>query len=62
MKDQTLTFAAICQVAAYVQSVSRQGSIDEQAFSVLLNSLIEMTPANTLAVYGGDISNLKPGL
>jgi high frequency lysogenization protein len=62
MKDQTLTFAAICQVAAYVQNVSRQGSIDEQAFSVLLNSLIEMTPANTLAVYGGDIANLKPGL
>ncbi len=62
MKDQTLTFAAICQIAAYVQTVSRQGSIDEQAFSVLLNSLIEMSPANTLAVYGGDIANLKPGL
>ncbi len=62
MKDQTLTFAAICQIAAYVQTVSRQGSIDEQAFSVLLNSLIEMSPANTLAVYGGDIANLKAGL
>lgn len=62
MKEQTLTFAAICQVAAHVQHVSRHGKIDEDDLSLLLNSLIEMSPENTLAVYGGDIANLKPGL
>lgn len=62
MKDQTLTFAAICQVASLVQKVSRHGVIDDDEFLILLNSLIEMSPENTLAVYGGDIANLKPGL
>ncbi len=62
MKDQTLTFAAICQVASHVQNISRLGTIDEEQFSLLLHSLIEMTPENTLAVYGGDITNLKLGL
>jgi high frequency lysogenization protein len=62
MKDQTLTFAAICQVAFHVQQVSQSGRIDDEELSILLNSLIEMSPDNTLAVYGGDVSNLKHGL
>jgi high frequency lysogenization protein len=62
MKDQTLTFAAICQVAFHVQQVSRSGNINEDDLSVLLNSIVEMSPDNTLAVYGGDIANLKQGL
>ncbi|MCP4985524.1 MAG: high frequency lysogenization protein HflD [Colwellia sp.] len=62
MKDQTLTFAAICQVAFHVQKVSRSGSINDEDLSLLLNSIIEMSPDNTLAVYGGDIGNLKHGL
>ena len=62
MKDQTLTFAAICLAANQVQKVSHQGSIDESDLSLLLNSLIQMSPENTLAVYGGEVSNLKQGL
>ena len=62
MKEQTLTFAAICQVAFQVQQVSHNGRINDEDLSILLNSLIEMSPDNTLAVYGGDVANLKHGL
>ncbi|MEI6893231.1 MAG: high frequency lysogenization protein HflD [Colwellia sp.] len=62
MKDQTLTFSAICQVAFQVQQVSHQGNIDDDDLAILLNSLMQMSPENTLAVYGGNIANLKQGL
>jgi len=62
MKDQIITFAAICQIAYQVQQVSRTGQIADEEFSILLQSIIETSPDNTLAVYGGDIGNLKKGL
>ena len=62
MKDQTITFAAICQVAYQVQQVSRSGHITDEEFSVLLQSIIETSPDNTLAVYGGKLGNIKKGL
>ena len=62
MKDQTITFAVICQVAYHVQQVSRTGHITDEEFSVLLQSIIETSPENTLAVYGGKLSNIKKGL
>jgi high frequency lysogenization protein len=62
MKDQTITFAAICQVADQVQQVSRTGQVTDEDFSVLLQSIIETSPVNTLAVYGGKIDNIKKGL
>lgn len=62
MKDQTITLAAICQTAFLVQQVSRTGKIDESALTVLLQSITVTSPSNTLAVYGDDLTNLKPGL
>lgn len=62
MKDQTITFAAICQVAYQVQQVSRNGHINDDEFSVLLQSIVETSPINTLAVYGGKLDNIKHGL
>jgi high frequency lysogenization protein len=62
MKEQTLSFAAICLAAHQVQQVSRGQSINEDSFSLLLNSLIELSPSNTLAVYGGKLCNLKEAL
>jgi len=61
-KDQTLTLAAICQVASSVQKISRQGSSNETELSTLLNSIINTSPQNTLEVYGNDVTNLKKGL
>lgn len=62
MKDQTLTLAAICQAAYLVQQVSRTGQIDENELTVLLNSITITSPENPLAVYGGELINLKQGL
>ena len=62
MKDQTITLAAICQAANLVQQVSRTGRIDENELAILLKSITQTSPENTLAVYGGDIINLKQGL
>ncbi len=62
MKDQTITFAAMCQVANQVQNVSRKGQINDEEFSILLNSIMQTSPENTLAVYGGDLANIKQGL
>lgn len=60
--EQTLTLAAICQVAYWVQKVSRQGTVDEQDFALLLNSIMVTSPENTLEVYGGDLTKMKIGL
>ncbi len=62
IQDQTLTFAAICQVAQLVQQCSRTGNIEQQQLSVLLNSVLNTSPENTLAVYGGNNENLALGL
>ena len=62
MNDQTITFAAICQVAYQVQQVSKTGHITDEDLSILLKSIIEISPENTLAVYGDDLNNIKKGL
>lgn len=62
MKDQTITFAAICQVANLVQQVSRDGQIQDEELEVLLHSIVTTSPENTLAVYGGELINVKQGL
>ncbi len=62
MKEQTLTLAAICQVAYWVQKLSRTGQIDEAELTILLNSIMNTSPSSTLDVYGNDLANLKVGL
>lgn len=62
IKEQTITFSAICQVAHLVQLCSRSGNVDTDEFTVLLQSILNISPKNTLAVYGGDVKNLAHGL
>jgi high frequency lysogenization protein len=62
MKEQTLCFAAICQIARFVQQVSRQGQLDDDQLANMLNSVVITSPENTLAVYGGNVAHLKTGL
>lgn len=62
MKEQTLCFAAICQIARFVQQVSREGQLDDDQLKNMLNSVIITSPENTLAVYGGDVAQLQTGL
>ena len=62
MNDQTITLAAIFQAAHLVQQVSRTGQLEESELEILVNSIIMTSPENTLAVYGGDLNNVKKGL
>lgn len=61
-EEQTITLAAVCQVASLVQKLSRQGQTSEEDFIMLLKSIMMTSPENTLAVYGGEVSHLKLGL
>jgi len=62
INEQTLTLAAVCQVAYWVQKISRSGKVDENELALLLNSVMNTSPGNTMEVYGGEISHLKTGL
>jgi high frequency lysogenization protein len=62
MKDQTITLAAIFQAAHFVQQVSRTGKVDENELTILVNSITITSPENTIAVYGGELINVKLGL
>ncbi len=60
--DQTITLAAVCQVANLVQKLARKGQSSDEEFITLLQSIMVTSPDNTLEVYGDDIANLKVGL
>lgn len=60
--DITLALAGICQSAHLVQQLAHQGHCDSDALHVSLNSVIDLNPDSTLAVFGGNVANLKPGL
>ena len=62
LREQTLTFAVVCQVANLVQTLSRTGKIDEDELSILLRSITITSPQNSLEVYGGELQNIKKGL
>jgi high frequency lysogenization protein len=61
-KDQTITLAAICQIAVNVQRISRQGTSEDEQLATFFNSVLNTSPNSTLAVYGDDINQLKKGL
>ncbi|MCW9716360.1 high frequency lysogenization protein HflD [Avibacterium sp. 21-594] len=60
--DITLALAGVCQAAALVKQFAHHGSADNLAFNASLQSLLQTSPENTLAVYGGNAANLKLGL
>ena len=60
--DITLALAGICQSARLAQQLAHQGHCDTDALHVSLNSVIDLNPGSTLAVYGGSEANLKLGL
>ena len=62
IEKQTITMAAICQVAALVQKIARSGNSVDSELQVMLESIVVTSPDNTLEVYGNDIANLKMGL
>jgi high frequency lysogenization protein len=61
MNEQIIAFAALCQAASAVQNLARNGSIESDELSLLLRSIVNTNPANTLDVYGDDLKNLHKG-
>lgn len=60
--DITTALAGVCQAARLVQQLAHQGHCDSDALHVSLNSIIDLDPESTLAVFGGSEANLRLGL
>jgi len=60
--DITLAMAGICQSAHLVQQLAHHGQCDSDSLKVSLQSLLDLNPSSTLAVYGNDEANLRFGL
>ncbi|KII75559.1 high frequency lysogenization protein HflD [Vibrio renipiscarius] len=59
--DRTIAFAGICQAVALVQQAAKDGQCDSDAFETSLKAILNISPSNTLAVFGQE-ANLKLGL
>lgn len=49
--QQIMALAAVCEAAWLVQQIARQGTCDEQALRVLLNSILNTDPPTAESVY-----------
>lgn len=57
----TLAAAGILQATALVEQLARTGYVPSDAYRCSINSLLDLNPPNTLAVYG-NLNDLKLGL
>jgi high frequency lysogenization protein len=62
LHDQTLALAGLCQAASLVQQVAHNGTCDNIALETCLRSLFATNADTTLDVYGGEPSDIRPGL
>ncbi|MBI2381095.1 MAG: high frequency lysogenization protein HflD [Gammaproteobacteria bacterium] len=60
-RDSVLALSGVCQAAALVQQIAHQGTADAAATETSLNSILELNPASTEAVYG-KVAALRIGL
>ncbi|MCX8955807.1 high frequency lysogenization protein HflD [Erwinia psidii] len=60
--DITLALAGICQSAHLVQQMAHQGHCPSEVLKVSLNSVVDLNPTTTLAVFGNDEAHLRFGL
>lgn len=61
-QDITLALAGTFQGAALVEQVAKTGYVPPEAFKINIESILDLNPPSTLAVYGGQIENLRTGL
>lgn len=62
LQDITLALAGVVQAAVLVEQVAKTGNADQDAMKCSIESLFDLNPASTLAVYGGSPQNLRLGL
>ncbi|WP_100639659.1 high frequency lysogenization protein HflD [Marinobacter salexigens] len=60
--DQTLALAGVFQAANLVQQIANNGSCNQTSMETCLRSLFATQPANTLDVYGGELTDIREGL
>ncbi|ENY70736.1 lysogenization regulator [Aeromonas diversa CDC 2478-85] len=60
-QDRTMAFAGICQAAALVQQVARNGSCDEVALRESLSSILVTNPSHPLEVYNNTHLAIRDG-
>jgi len=59
--DRTIAFAGMCQAAALVQHVAKDGHCDNNGFETSIKAILNNNPSSTLDVFGSE-QNLKIGL
>ena len=62
LPDITLALAGVIQATLLVEQVAKTGYVQQDAYKCSIESLFDLNPKNTLAVYGGDAQNLRLGL
>lgn len=61
-EEQALALGGIFEAALQVDKLARSGQYAEGPVSCLLQSIVERSPENTLAVYGGSHHQIRGGL
>ncbi len=62
LQDITLALAGVVQAAVLVNQVAKTGFAQQDAYKCSVESLFDLNPTSTLAVYGGNPQNLRVGL
>lgn len=62
LQDITLALAGVVQAAMLVEQVAKTGQVQQDAYKCSIESLFDLNPASTLAVYGGSAQHLRIGL
>jgi len=62
LRETTLALAGVMQAAILVEQVAKTGYLPPEAYKCSIESLFDLNPVSTLAVYGGDPQNLRIGL
>ncbi|MES2674428.1 MAG: high frequency lysogenization protein HflD [Pseudomonadota bacterium] len=62
LKEITLALAGIVQATILVEQIAKTGYVQPEAYKCTIESLLDLNPASTLAVYGGSVQNLRLGL
>lgn len=60
--DLSIALAGLFQATGLVEQLAKTGYVPSDAYRTSIESLFELNPANTLAVYGNNIANLHFGL
>jgi high frequency lysogenization protein len=62
LQDITLALAGVIQATLLVDQVAKTDHVQQDAYKCNIESLFDLNPKDTLAVYGGNAQNLRLGL